>query len=124
MKRAFHLINFKGLSLKQMKQSLTLNEFETLHNQIKHRIVLRTDFLAYRVLKNMNITKEKLQLVTATLTSLNYENLKKQMEVIYDSSGSSSSNNYIKNSKYLLNEMKKDMSTINVIRKILNNKTI
>ena len=96
MKRAFHLINFKGLSLKQMKQSLTLNEFETLHNQIKYRIVLRTDFLAYRVLKNMNITKEKLQLVTATLTSLNYENLKKQMEVIYDSSGSSSSNNYIK----------------------------
>ena len=55
-----------------------LNEFERLYNQIKHYdMELPTGVLAYRVLKNANITHEKQQLVRATLTLLTYENMKK-----------------------------------------------
>ena len=55
-----------------------LNEFEQLYNQIKHYdMELPTGVLAYRVLKNANITHEKQQLVRATLTLLTYENMKK-----------------------------------------------
>ena len=38
---------------------------------------LSTGGLAYRFLKNANITHEKQQLVRATLTSLTYDNVKK-----------------------------------------------
>ena len=64
MKRAFNLINFKGLSLKQIKptflkgESLTLDEFERLYNQIKHGTELPTYFLAYRVIKDVNIANK------------------------------------------------------------------
>ena len=55
-----------------------LNEFERLYNQIKHYDMgLPTGVLAYRVLKNANITHKKQQLVRATLTLLTYENMKK-----------------------------------------------
>ena len=45
---------------------------------------LPTGALAYRVLKNANISDEKQQLVRATLTSLTYKNMKKQLKAIYD----------------------------------------
>ena len=105
MKRAFNLINFKGLSLKQIKptflkgDSLTLDEFERLYNQIKHGTELPTYFLAYRVIKDVNIANKKLQLVQTILTSLTYENLMEQMKAVYDSSGGSSSNYDIKEEK-------------------------
>ena len=64
-----------------------LNEFEQLYNQIKHYdMELPTVVLAYRVLKNANITHEKQQLVCTTLTLLTYESMKKQLKAIYDSS--------------------------------------
>ena len=69
-----------------------LNEFERLYNQIKqYDMELPTGVLAYRVLKNANITHEKQQLVRATLNSLTYENMKKQLGAIYDSSFDSTS---------------------------------
>ena len=64
-----------------------LNEFEQLYNQIKHYdMELPTGVLAYRILKNANITHKKHQLVRVTLTLLTYENMKKQLKAIYDSS--------------------------------------
>ena len=60
-----------------------LNGFEQLYNQIKHYDKeLPTGVLAYRVLKNADITHEKQQLVHATLTSLTYESMKKQLKAI------------------------------------------
>ena len=49
-----------------------LNESERLYNQIKHDTELPIGVLAYRVLKNANITHEKQQLVCATLTLLTF----------------------------------------------------
>ena len=80
------------------KHSLTYmayDTFETFHrivqvtwilcNQIKrYNMELPTGALAYRVLKNANISDEKQQLVRATLTSLTYKNMKKQLKAIYD----------------------------------------
>ena len=64
-----------------------LNESERLLNQIKHYdMELPTGVLAYRVLKNANITHKKKKLVRGTLTSLTYESMKKQLKAIYDSS--------------------------------------
>ena len=69
-----------------------LNEFERLYNQIKqYDMELPTGVLADRVLKNANITHEKQQLLRATLNSLIYENMKKQLKAIYDSSFDSTS---------------------------------
>ena len=57
---------------------------------------LPTGVLAYRVLKNANITHEKQQLVRATLTSLTYESMKKKLKAIYDSSFESAATSGIK----------------------------
>ena len=65
-----------------------------LYNQIKrYDIELPTDVLAYHVLKNTNTSNEKQQLIRATLTSLTYENMKKILKTIYDSSINLSSYN-------------------------------
>ena len=87
----WHAISLKHLT-DQLKWGIVdyLNEFEQLYNQIKHYdMELPTGVLAYRVLKNANITHEKQQLVCATLTLLTYENMKKQLKAIYDSSSES-----------------------------------
>ena len=43
-----------------------------------------TGVLAYRVLKDGNISNKKQQPVQATLISITYENMKKQFKAIYD----------------------------------------
>ena len=52
---------------------------------------LPTGVLAYKVLKNANLSNEKQQLIRATVVSLTYENMKKQLKAIFDSSTSSQS---------------------------------
>ena len=69
-----------------------INEFERLNNQIKHfEMKLPTGALAYKVLKNANLSKEKHQLIRATIVSLTYENMKKQLKAIFESSTCSQS---------------------------------
>ena len=64
-----------------------INEYERLNNKIcQFNMVLPTGVLAYKVLNNANIFSEKKQLLRATLVSLTYENMKKQLKAIYDSS--------------------------------------
>ena len=61
-----------------------INESERLYNEIKHYdMELPTEVLAYWVLKNANISNEKHQLVRAMLTSLTYENMKKELKAIW-----------------------------------------
>ena len=55
---------------------------------------LTTGVLADRTLKHANITLEKQQLVHTTLTLLTYESMKKQFNVIYDSSFESATSTY------------------------------
>ena len=52
---------------------------------------LPTGVLAYKVLKNANLPNEKQKLIQATVVSLIYENMKKQLKAIFDSSASSQS---------------------------------
>ena len=47
--------------------------------------------LAYKVLKNANQSIKKQQLIRATVVSLTYENMKKQLKAIIDSYTSSQS---------------------------------
>ena len=62
--------------------------FEKFHPSAEMSIagVLTTVVLADRAVKHANITIEKQQLVHTTLTSLTYESMNKQFNVIYDSS--------------------------------------
>ena len=80
---------------------------------------LPTGVLAYKVLKNANILNEKQQLIRATLTSLTYENMKKQLKTINDSSINSASSN-IKEEQVFLTQKKRVMLVVNVIQRILN----
>ena len=48
-------------------------------------MTLPTAVLAYHVLKSANISNEKQQLARATITELNYKNMKKQLKAIHDS---------------------------------------
>ena len=80
---------------------------------------LPTGVLAYKVLKNANILNEKQQLIRATLTSLTYENMKKQLNAINDSSINSASSN-IKEEQVFLTQKKRVMLVVNVIQRILN----
>ena len=47
--------------------------------------------LAYKVLKNAELSNEKQQLTQATVVFLTYENMKKQLKAIFDSYTSSQS---------------------------------
>ena len=80
-------------------------------------MVLPTGALAYKVLNNANISSEKKQLITATVVSLTYENMTKQLKAIYDSSANSSANElvdiksepvYYANKHEFVNETPKD----------------
>ena len=44
--------------------------------KLQYEITLPTAILAYCVLKSANISNEKQQLATATITELNYDNMK------------------------------------------------
>ena len=62
-----------------------INEFERLYNKIKkYEMELPTGALAYRLLKSVVISQDKHQLATATLPSLTYDWMKKQLKAIYD----------------------------------------
>ena len=50
-----------------------------------------TGVLAYKVLKNAELSNEKQQLTQATVVFLTYENKKKQLKAIFDSYTSSQS---------------------------------
>ena len=63
-----------------------INEFERLYNEIeRYEMTLPTAVLAYRVLESASISNEKQQLVKATITKLNYKNMKKLLKAIHDS---------------------------------------
>ena len=81
---------------------------------------LPTGVLAYKVLKNANILNEKQQLIRATLTSLTYENMKKQLKAINDSSINSAASSNIKEEQVFLTQKKRVMLVVNVIQRILN----
>ena len=95
-----------------------INEFERLNNKIRQfDMVLPTGVLAYKVLNNANISLEKKQLIRATVVSLTYENITKQLTAIYDSSANSSANElvdiksepvYYANKHEFVNETPKD----------------
>ena len=54
-----------------------INKFERLYHEIQqHEMTLPAAILAYCVLKSANISSEKQQLGRATITELNYENMK------------------------------------------------
>ena len=68
-----------------------LNEFERLYYDIqRYEMTLPSGVLAYQVLKSANLTPEKQELARATITELTYENMKKQLKAIHDSSSSNS----------------------------------
>ena len=74
-----------------------IKEVERLNNKIRQfDIVLPTGVLAYKVLNNANISSKKKQLIRATVVTLTYVNMTKQLKAIYDSSGNSvnSNNNF------------------------------
>ena len=47
---------------------------------------LPSGVLAYKVLKNANISNEKQQLIPATIVTLRYNNMKRQLKAIFGSS--------------------------------------
>ena len=60
-----------------------INEFERLYNNIKkYDMELPTGVLAYRLLKSVGISEDKQQ-ARATLPSLTYDCMKKQLKAIY-----------------------------------------
>ena len=58
-------------------------------------MVLPTGVLVYKVLNNANIFSEQKQLIRATVVSLTYKNMTKQLKAIYDSSANSSTNELV-----------------------------
>ena len=84
--------NFKRLY--EMSIVDYINEFERLNNKIRQfDMVLPRVVLAYKVLNNANISSEKKQLIRATVVTLTYENMTKQLKAMYDSSGNSVNSN-------------------------------
>ena len=85
-----------------------LNKFERLFYDIqRYEITLPSGVLAYWVLKSANLTPEKQQLAWATITELTYENMKKQLKAIHDSSSSNSvDSSEIKSEPTFVNETK------------------
>ena len=81
---------------------------------------LPTGVLAYRVLKDGNISNKKQQPVQATLISLTYENMKKQFKAIYDSLINLASENNVKEENNFKHRVKRVMSVVNVITSIVN----
>ena len=57
-------------------------------------MTLQSAVLTYRVLKIANLSNEKQQPARATNAELTYENMKKQLKAIHDSSSLNSSNGF------------------------------
>ena len=66
-------------------------EFERLHDRITGEEMKYPDsVLAYKLLINANISDEKQQMCRATMGTLLFENIKKQLKVIHDATGTNS----------------------------------
>ena len=63
-----------------------INEFERLFNKTSQSdIILPIGVHQYKVLNKVNIASEKKQWIRATVVTLTYENMIKQLNIIYDS---------------------------------------
>ena len=63
-----------------------INEFERLFNKTwQSDIILPIGVHQYKVLNKVNIASEKKQWIRATVVTLTYENMIKQLNIIYDS---------------------------------------
>ena len=61
------------------------NEFERLYNNVeKYGMELSTTVLTYILLKSVDISEDKQQLVRATMSSLMYDDMKNHLKAIYD----------------------------------------
>ena len=68
-----------------------VSEFERLHERINGDDMKYPDsVLAYKLLINANISEEKQQMCRATMGTLSFENIKKQLKVIHDATGMNS----------------------------------
>ena len=68
-----------------MNISEYINKFEQLNQKlISFKITLPSAVLAYQLLKNANLPKTTRDLTRATVSSLTYEAMKKQIKAIYD----------------------------------------
>ena len=85
-----------------------INEFERLYYEIqRYEMTLPTAVLAYRVLKSANISNEKQQSARVAMAELNYENMKKRLKAINDSSSFSAENSFeIKSEPTYVTDMK------------------
>ena len=85
-----------------------LNKFERLYYDVqRYGMTLPSGVLAYWVLISANLTPERQQLARATITELIYENMKKQLKAICDSSSSNSIDRFdIKSEQAFVNETK------------------
>ena len=62
-----------------------INEFERRNNKIKSKkIELPDAVLVYRLLKSANVSEEKQTLARATISKLTFEDMKQQLEAIFD----------------------------------------
>ena len=69
-----------------------LNESKRLYYDIRrYEMTSLSAVLTYRVLKNANLSNDKQQLTRATIAELSYENMKKHLKAIHDSSSLNSS---------------------------------
>lgn len=63
-----------------------INEFERLHNKLKHyKLVYPDAAVAYRLLESANLSKEKNELIRTTITKLEYNLVKIQLRKLEDS---------------------------------------
>ena len=85
-----------------------INEFERLYYEIqRYEMTLPTAVLGYCVLKSANISNEKQQSARAAMAELNYENMKKRLKAINDSSSFSAENSFeIKSEPTYVTDMK------------------
>ena len=76
---------------KDMDINKYINTFERLYQKAKgFELALPDGVLAYRLLKSANLSSEHEQLAKATLPSLTYDNMKKQLKKIFDKVSTSS----------------------------------
>ena len=69
------------------------NMFERFNKIHRFNMVLPMRVLACKVLNNANISSEKRQLIRAIVATLTYENMIKQLKIIYDRSANSVNSN-------------------------------
>ena len=72
----------------EMKIVEYITEFERLYDKIQvHDMKYADSVLAYKLLINANISEEKQSMCRATMGKLTFENIKRQLKVIHDATG-------------------------------------